>query len=162
MSAQDLHTRLAAAEARAERAAARLDDARKSLCREQRRIALITAHIQAGPGHVFTPDPDPNDQWAKLPHCRLCSTHITALNAAKPCPGDRHACPAAVAEGATITAFRLYGHDGWVCGQPGRFLRGFRAWVCAAEHRTEHRHSRCLDQCPCRFLALPTTSWRWP
>lgn len=160
MTGQDLGTRLAAAEDRRERAIARLTAARKAVERENRRIVLLKAHLGAGPGHIFTPDPDPNDQWAGLPHCRICSIHITASYAAKPCPGDQHACQATVAEGTTTTAFQQYARDGWVCGQPGRFLRDFRVWVCAAGHRTERRHGKCLQQCPCPFLVIPAMR-RW-
>lgn len=157
MAHRDLAARLTAAEARHDQALTRLVAARRAFQTERRRVQLIKAHLEAGPGHVFTPDPDLSDEWASFPSCRLCSLSIGAIATREPCPGDQHTCMAEVDQGATGTAFQRYGRDSWLCGQPGKFLRGYRVWVCAAGHRTDRRHwGECLRQCVCRFLVLPS------
>jgi hypothetical protein len=132
---------------------------------ENFRIRLLTAHLDAGDGHVFTPDPVIDlSRWSTLAHpsppsCRLCGVGLGALASEKPCPGDIHACQADVTEGETPTAFRQYKYESWLCGQRGVFADDFSVWTCARGHRTSTRHQRgCLrnaaTSCPCRFLII--------
>lgn len=129
------------------------------------RIDLLRSHQQAGPGHVFTPDP-PFDltRWTTLarpafPVCRLCALPVGSESSKQPCVGDIHVCQVDVAEGETPTAFQQYGYESWLCGHRGIFADDFSAWTCAAGHRTDRRHQRgCLSQlaasCPCRYLIV--------
>lgn len=123
---------------------------------ERKRIALIQARMNAGAGHVLTPDPDPEVRWIKQEptSCRLCGSLANSINGQKRCPGDTHECQAEVPTKTSDRAFSQWKGTGWRCGQPGRFSSDFSTWTCTDGHVTAAKHQNgCLRDCACRYLA---------
>lgn len=105
-------------------------------------------------GHWLTPGGNPE--------CRICGTLSGSINSGKPCPGKGHQCPAPVAEGDSSTAAQVYGHEGWICFQPGILNEAATEWRCGRGHVITSGHvpaGRAHDdvcawpsKCPWRFL----------
>lgn len=133
---------------------------------EERRVRLLEAHVAAGPGHVFTPDPNPTvptNRNMRMPECRLCRALIHSDPAHTTCKGDRHQCMATLPAGVvTPTGFRQWARPGMLCGQPGSFAPDYTAWACTLGHITTAEHvddpEQCLRACPC--AAMPANDGR--
>ncbi len=149
---------LALAQRRLAGASRRYWAAHEVIEREKRRISILTARIETGPGHVLTRDPDVNQPPYMYPHyafCRYCGAPAGSIAGKDTCAGDVHRCSVVVPECASPTAFRIYvGY--WLCGQPGSYDEAFTAWTCAAGHITdtvceERRH---VSGPPCACAGL--------
>lgn len=173
---QSYATRLAAAQRRREKVLDRLQAAREALAEEDARIYLLTAHVEAGAGHVLLPDP-PIRLWPGAwpekgaPACRVCGADITSITGKKPCAGDTRSCPAPVDVESETTYRRYEDETGYRCGAAGSYAADFFSWTCMHGHETrvtaasEHDRRRCshdrsqgyqlqgcLGDCPSRGL----------
>jgi len=126
--------------------------------REKRRVSILEARIETGPGHILTRDPDVNQpafMYPRYAFCRYCGAPAGSIAGKDACTGDLHRCSTPVTEGATPSAFPIYSGLS-LCGQPGTYDDTFTAWTCTAGHVTETacEERRHISGPPCACAGL--------